>query len=289
MTLRGTGADPLRHADVNAVVGGYLRDLAMVQTTAAKMFGYKRAASSIFRLDTALTELRDAAGNLPKIAGIGPGSTRVIQEILATGHSSTVEAAIDASGQRVDIERRRALRRHFLSRAEVLRILGDPGFSGPTLQDYQGDLQMHSEWSDGSASLEAISRACQDRGYTYSAVTDHSYGLKIAGGMSMQEAAEQRRALDAINAQIGNGFRLLQGVEANLSNTLLRAYSGMPGPLSLMAIQHGRIWITRWQPEPSPKAVSSRSIATPIPSASSPTPKQPSPMPGWRAFRVTAL
>ena len=106
MTLRGTGADPLRHADVNAVVGGYLRDLAMVQTTAAKMFGYKRAASSIFRLDTALTELRDAAGNLPKIAGIGPGSTRVIQEILATGHSSTVEAAIDASGQRVDIERR---------------------------------------------------------------------------------------------------------------------------------------------------------------------------------------
>ena len=48
---RGT-ASP-RYGDVNAVVGGYLRDLAQVQSDRAKTFGYKRAASVILGLDTA--------------------------------------------------------------------------------------------------------------------------------------------------------------------------------------------------------------------------------------------
>ena len=54
------------------------------------------------------------------------------------------------------------------------------------------------------------------RGYQYSAVTDHSYGLKIAGGMSMAEAVQQRKAIDDVNARCGNQFRLLQGIEANI-------------------------------------------------------------------------
>ena len=109
-----------RHQDVNAAVGGYLRDLAMAQTIQATMFGYKRAAAAIFRLEQPLTDLRDATGARPRIVGIGPGSTRVIDEVLAMGSSPTVERTIDESGRREDIERRRVLRRHFLSRAEVL-------------------------------------------------------------------------------------------------------------------------------------------------------------------------
>ena len=54
------------------------------------------------------------------------------------------------------------------------------------------------------------------RGYQYAAVTDHSYGLKIAGGMSMAEAAAQRLAIDGVNARYGGRFRLLQGIEANI-------------------------------------------------------------------------
>ena len=80
---------------------------------------------------------------------------------------------------------------HFLSRAEVLRILRDPRFGGPALPDYRGDLQMHSEWSDGAPTLAEIADGCLARGYHYAAVTDHSHGLKIAGGMSMAEAAAQ--------------------------------------------------------------------------------------------------
>ena len=156
---------------------------------------------------------------MPRIAGIGPGSTRVIREVLETGESPTVEAAIEQCDRREDIERRRQLRRHFLSRAEVRRVLSEPAFSGPTLQQYRGDLQMHSEWSDGSPTVQDIADACLQRGYQYAAVTDHSYGLKIAGGMSMAEAAAQREAIDAVNARCGNQFRLLQGIEANIDAT----------------------------------------------------------------------
>jgi len=198
--------------DVNALVGGLLRDLAFIQSGKPQMFGYKRAAAAIFRLETLLTDLvRDHGNTLPRIAGIGPGSARVIHEVLETGGSPTVEHAIDLSGQRAEIDRRRALRCRFLSRAETIRALRDPALGGPTLSQYRGDLQMHSEWSDGSPTVQEIADACVARGYGYSAVTDHSHGLKIAGGMSMEEAAAQRRAIDEVNNGQAGAFRLLQG------------------------------------------------------------------------------
>jgi len=204
------------YADVNAVVGGYLRDLAFAQSSQQKMFGYKRAAAAILSLDVPLTDLVGTDGTLPRISGIGPGSTRIIREILQTGESPTVERAIELSDRRAEIERRRRLRRHFLSRAEVRRILEDPSFSGPSLEQYCGDLQMHSEWSDGYPTVAQIADGCRQRGYRYAAVTDHSYGLRIAGGMSMADAARQRHAIEEVNAHLGQQFRLLQGIEANI-------------------------------------------------------------------------
>lgn len=210
--------------DINAVVGGYLRDLAAVQSSQPQMFGYKRAAAAILSLDTPLPDLADAAGRLPRIHGVGPASLRVIAEVLETGASPLVERAVDASGRRADIDRRRELRHHFLSRAAVRRVLAAPTTSGPAIDTYRGDLQMHSEWSDGTPTMQEIADACVSRGYHYAAVTDHSYGLRIAGGMSMADAAEQRRAITQVNAAYGHAFHLLQGIEANI---------GMDGRLDL--------------------------------------------------------
>jgi histidinol phosphatase-like PHP family hydrolase len=200
-------------------VGGYLRDLAFAQSSQQKMFGYKRAASAILSLDSPLTDLLGPDGALPRIPGIGPGSTRVIREILETGASPTVEQAVDRSERRADIVRRRELRRHFLSRAAVRRVLEDSSLEGPSAEQYRGDLQMHSEWSDGAPTVQEIADACVKRGYHYAAVTDHSYGLKIAGGMSMAEAAAQRLAIEGVNARYHGRFRLLQGIEANIDAT----------------------------------------------------------------------
>jgi len=212
------GTTPRRYADVNAVVGGLLRDLAYVQTSPQRVFGYKRAASAVLSLERPLTELRHSNGTLEKIPGIGPASSRVILEVLDTGTSPTVERTVELSGRAEEIHTRRALRTHFLSRAEVVRVLSDQSFDGPRPGEYHGDLQMHSEWSDGSSTLDEIVDACVARGYRFAAVTDHSYGLKIARGMSMADAAEQWRAIERLNATWGERFRLIRGVEANIGS-----------------------------------------------------------------------
>jgi putative hydrolase len=205
-------------ADVNAVVGGLLRDLAFSQTSDQRMFGYKRAAAAVLALEQPLTDLVQPGGRLPKIAGIGPASTRVILEVLDTGGSNTVEQAVARSAKAADIQRRRGLRVNFFSRAETLRILGDARFRSARLDGYRGDLQMHSEWSDGVPALGEIVAACLARGYSFAAVTDHSYGLKIAGGMSMAEADAQRREIELLNTDYRDRFRLIQGIEANIGS-----------------------------------------------------------------------
>jgi histidinol phosphatase-like PHP family hydrolase len=202
--------------DVNAHVGELLRDLAFVQTSKQKQFGYKRASAAVLSLEEQLPALLRPNRTLDKISGVGPASTRIILEVLETGGSATVERAVEESGQAADIERRRGLRGNFLSRAEVLRVLRDPTLKGPTLKDYHGDLQMHSEWSDGVPTLAEIADACMARGYAFAAVTDHSHGLKIAGGISMEDAARQHDEIDALNRTLNGTFRLIKGIEANI-------------------------------------------------------------------------
>ena len=55
---------------------------------------------------------------------------------------------------------------------------------------------MHSEYSDGRNTLAELAEACIARGYWYCAVTDHSYGLPIAHGVSMVDLARQHREID---------------------------------------------------------------------------------------------
>jgi histidinol phosphatase-like PHP family hydrolase len=202
--------------DLNSSVAGWLRDLAFVQTSTHSRWGYKRAASAVMYLDVPIDTLLNADGTLQKIQHIGPASTRVILEVLQTGESATVEAAVAASPQYADIIRRRGLRSHFLSRAAALAALRSRQPNVPSLSDCRCDLQMHSDWSDGSQTLDDIIQTGIGRGYTHSAVTDHSYGLPIAGGVSMERLAQQHREIDALNVKYAGRFRLLKGIEANI-------------------------------------------------------------------------
>ena len=202
--------------DRNGQIAALLRDFAAIQKSKQSMWGYKRAASAILALDRPIETLLQPDGTLEKIPNIGPSSTRIILEVLKTGTSVTIEKAIEDSGQSADVERRRGLRSHFLSRAQVLAALRNKALTGPGLEDYHGDLQMHSVWSDGSQTLEDIIEAGINLGYRFCAVTDHSYGLKIAGGVSMAELAQQHAAIDGLNKQHRGRFRLLKGIEANI-------------------------------------------------------------------------
>ena len=204
--------------DVNVEVAGWLRDLAFAQTSPQSRWGYKRAASAVMYLPVQIDTLLGPDGTLQKVHGVGPASTRVILEVVRDGASATVDRALEAAEPKVraDILRRRGLRSNFLSRAAMEAALGASPPQSVSRNDIRCDLQMHSDWSDGSQSLEQIVQTGIARGYSHSAVTDHSCGLPIAGGLSMARVTEQRREIDALNAQYQGRFRLLQGIEANI-------------------------------------------------------------------------
>src|SRR5258705_5002410 len=109
--------------DMNGKIAALLRDFAAIQKSRQSMWGYKRAANAILTLEEPVESFLQPDGTLRKIPNIGPSSTRVILEVLQTGTSPTIERALADGGQTSDIERRRGLRDHFLSRAQVLAAL----------------------------------------------------------------------------------------------------------------------------------------------------------------------
>ncbi len=199
--------------DVNLVLAGALLDLAQLAGETQRAWGYKRAAKAVLRLDRHITPLVEA-NTFKAVPGIGPTTDRIAREVIHDGVSRYVEEAVEGSGKRVEVDRLRGLRRHFLSRAAVRDLLDRPG--EPSRSAYRGDFQMHSVWSDGSETLDSIVDACLARGHRCAGITDHSYGLPIAGGMTMAQAAEQHREIDALNRRHARRFRMFKGIEANI-------------------------------------------------------------------------
>jgi putative hydrolase len=199
--------------DVNLSLAGLLLDMAQLAGDSKRGLGYTRAAKAVLRLDRHITPLLEA-NTFRAVPGIGPTTDRIARELVYDGTSAFVTRAVEEAGQVESVARQRALREHFLSNAAVQEILGRPGV--PSRIRYGGDFQMHSTWSDGAESVEAMAEACMARGYRCAGMTDHSYGLAIAGGMSMAAAAEQHAAIDIVNAKHSGRFRMFKGIEANI-------------------------------------------------------------------------
>jgi histidinol phosphatase-like PHP family hydrolase len=205
-----------RERDLNGTIAAQLQDLAAVQTSPQRRWAYERAATAIRDLEEPVQTYLQKDGSLRKIRHVGPSSTRVILEVLETGTSQIVEQAVRTIGRDAAIERSRAWRANFLTRSQVIAALRQPAAGIVSLEQYRGDLQMHSVWSDGSQTLEAIVTSGLERGYQYCAVTDHSYGLAIARGMSMSALAQQHAEIDRLNQRHRGSFRLIKGIEANI-------------------------------------------------------------------------
>lgn len=82
-------------------------------------------------------------------------------------------------------------------------------------EDIKGDLHVHSKYSDGSHDLQELVDASRARGYEYLAITDHSKGLGIARGMSIDRVLEQNKNIRALNKKL-KGFQLLSGTEIDI-------------------------------------------------------------------------
>jgi histidinol phosphatase-like PHP family hydrolase len=84
----------------------------------------------------------------------------------------------------------------------------------------RGDLQMHTQWSDGSADIRAMAEAAVARGYEYIGITDHSKGLSIANGIDEAKLKQQSVEIDAVNRELGlagKNITVLRSIELNLN------------------------------------------------------------------------
>jgi DNA polymerase (family 10) len=71
------------------------------------------------------------------------------------------------------------------------------------LTDVRGDFHMHTVWSDGDDSLEAMIAAAVARGYEYHAISDHSQGRLRRFGVDPENLLEQRALIEELGARLG--------------------------------------------------------------------------------------
>jgi DNA polymerase (family 10) len=81
--------------------------------------------------------------------------------------------------------------------------------------ELRGDLQIQTDWTDGSASIEEMADAARKLGLEYIAITDHTRDLAMARGSDEKRLLEQARAVRAIDRKL-RGFRVLSGAEVNI-------------------------------------------------------------------------
>jgi putative hydrolase len=79
----------------------------------------------------------------------------------------------------------------------------------------RGDCHVHTDWSDGKASIDVMADAARAIGHAYVAITDHSPRLQIARGLSTERLLQQIEIIEELNRQIAP-FRILTGIEVDI-------------------------------------------------------------------------
>jgi histidinol phosphatase-like PHP family hydrolase len=158
----------------------------------------RKASRTALRWPIEAFKLREQGRDLTELPSVGP----YLQKLILGWFAKPPEIAKPPPE-----------RRHFLTLTAAEAIL-----KKAKLGQYNGDLQMHSQWSDGSATIRDMALAGIERGYQFIAITDHSKGLKIAGGMDESELLRQGREIDELNHELkSKNFRVLKSIEMNLN------------------------------------------------------------------------
>jgi DNA polymerase (family 10) len=84
-----------------------------------------------------------------------------------------------------------------------------------SLDEIRGDLHMHSDWSDGRSSMDAMVSAAEALGYEYVAITDHSVSSGIARGLDTARLDRQREAVAALRERHPR-ITILHGAEVDI-------------------------------------------------------------------------
>jgi len=163
---------------------------------------YRRAARSAFLWEIEARDLVAQKRPLTGLAHIGPFLQKQIRQWIR---------------RKQHPPRPPSLRREFLTLAESRLRLAKASSWGTRLR---GDLQMHTNWSDGSGDIRAMADAAVARGYEFIAITDHSKGLSIANGINEAKLKEQAAEIEAVNTELrvsAKNLTVLRSIELNLN------------------------------------------------------------------------
>jgi putative hydrolase len=175
-----------------------------------KTKAFRTAASVLAGIPAEQRAAQVESGELKKTKGIGSTSYEVIVEAL---DGRIPQYLVDA--------RERAAAPLVTGGESILRLL-------------KGDLHSHSDWSDGTTSIELMALTAQRLGREYLALTDHSPHLRVANGLTADRLRKELDVVASIN-KTADGFRLLSGIEVDiLDDGALDQTSSMLGKLDIV-------------------------------------------------------
>ncbi len=93
-------------------------------------------------------------------------------------------------------------------------------FSIPALiqpADIKGIIHCHSNWSDGSNTIEELAAAAIAKGFEYLVISDHSKNAYYAKGLSEERIKEQHHYIDELNAKF-SPFKIFKSIECDILN-----------------------------------------------------------------------
>jgi histidinol phosphatase-like PHP family hydrolase len=178
-------------------------ELLALESESAKMPAQKalRAASRrALMWEEEAADLLKAGRSLTELANVGPYIADLLQRWIE---------------RPPDVPQPPEIRRQFLTITEAKSVLAK---KPERIRSVRGDLQMHTTWSDGDASIAEMAESAIARGYEYIAITDHTKGLKIAGGINEEQLQRQAEEIAEVNdGTRGRGLTVLRSAELNLN------------------------------------------------------------------------
>jgi DNA polymerase (family X) len=97
-----------------------------------------------------------------------------------------------------------------LAKEKKIPVLIQPG-------DIKGIIHCHSNWSDGSNTMEELANACISRGYEYLVISDHSKSAYYAQGLSEDKISAQHKLVDELNLRLAP-FKIFKSIESDILN-----------------------------------------------------------------------
>jgi putative hydrolase len=154
-----------------------------------KTKAFRTASAALAAIPAESRSAKASDGSLAKTKGIGGTSFEVIVEAL--------------DGRVPD----------YL--ANLRETAGGPLAESALATRLRGDLHSHSDWSDGTTSIESMAETARGLGREYLVLTDHSPHLKVANGLTADRLRKQLGIVDELDGSYDD-FRLLSGIETDI-------------------------------------------------------------------------